>query len=120
MLRKPSNTITYCLIMIAVFALCICATSCGSSDSSSDNPDKIEAYVMSQEFVKERLKAPATADFPWYDENFVKELGDNKFEVNAYVDAENSFGAKVRTNYSCVLKYVGDDKWRAESVKLHE
>ncbi len=94
MLRKPSNTITYCLIMITVFALCICATSCGSSDSSSDNPDKIEAYVMSQEFVKERLKAPATADFPWYDESFVKELGDNKFEVNAYVDAENSFGAK--------------------------
>ena len=47
---------------------------------------------MSQVFVKRRLKAPATAEFPsWLDVNdFVTDLGGGHFFVSAYVDSLRS------------------------------
>ncbi len=73
---------------------------------------------MCEEFVKDNLKAPATASFPWYDSSFVQNLGDGAYKVSAYVDAENSFGAKLRTDFVCVVKYVGNDKWHLEDLSI--
>src|SRR5687767_12798343 len=60
--------------------------------------DKITAFVMSQDFVKDQLKAPATAKFPRFTNEDVRVtyLGDCTHEVRAFVDAENAFGAKLR------------------------
>lgn len=80
---------------------------------------KIEAFVMSQEFMKRRLKAPGSADFPWYTDSevFVLHRGAGLFRVNAYVDAQNSFGAKLRTRYICELKDEGKESWALISLK---
>jgi hypothetical protein len=32
------------------------------------------------------------------------------------VDAENSFGAKIRTHFEIVVKHIGDDKWELISL----
>jgi len=80
------------------------------------------AYFMSQEFVKKRLKAPSTAEFP----SLVLEESDiritvqdpNTFTISAYVDAQNAFGAKIRTHYTATLKYLGSDEWQALNVTL--
>ena len=47
-------------------------------------------------------------------------LDANTFRVFAYVDAQNAFGAEIRKRYTATVKYVGDDKWRAEDVTLVE
>jgi len=49
--------------------------------------------------VKDKLKSPSTAKFPWgFDEYTVKRSG-NDFIVGGYVDAENSFGARLRQEF---------------------
>jgi hypothetical protein len=84
---------------------------------------KSDAFAMSQEFVRKRLKAPSTASFPWISDRDVgvRYLGDCIHEVAAYVDAQNSFGAMLRSRYYVKLQNEqGTDKWRALHVHLDE
>jgi hypothetical protein len=73
---------------------------------------KIAAFTMSKEFVEDRLKAPGTAEFPWYDKAKVSHLGGGKYMVLAYVDSQNGFGALLRSKYLCTLRNTGDNRWR--------
>jgi hypothetical protein len=79
------------------------------------------AFVMSQEFVKKRMKVPSTASFPWItaDGVTVDERAKCEFRVSAYVDAENSFGAKLRTAYRVALKYTSaDENWHLTDITM--
>jgi hypothetical protein len=77
--------------------------------------DSISAYSMAQVFIKKQLKAPASAEFPSMSDEQVKvsKSGEAKYLVSGYVDAQNSFGAKLRTRWMCEVEYVGEEKWRA-------
>jgi hypothetical protein len=68
-----------------------------------------DAQVACQTQVEKQLKAPASADYP-ADIDPVK-TGDG-WQWNAYVDAQNSFGAKLRTNFTCEV--VGTDPSTAQ------
>lgn len=106
----------HCISLLLLVLLCILGA--GSSDSGSSGPDEIGAFVMSQSFVEKRLKAPSTADFCSYSDATVTDLGGGRFRVSAYVDAQNSFGAKIRTRYTCVLKSTDGDTWTLESIDM--
>lgn len=86
-----------------------------SSSSGGDGRDEFGAQVMCEQFVEDRLKAPATADFPSSSEYVVSGSG-NSYTVQGYVDAENSFGAKIRTNFVCEVRDNGDDTWNLVSL----
>ena len=79
---------------------------------------------MAQQFVKEKLKAPGSADFggvfgDYQDpDQVVTKLGGDKFRVRAWVDAQNAFGAQVRTRFVCELEYVGNDRWRLTNLEF--
>lgn len=76
-----------------------------------------EAYVMIQADVRSRLKAPATADFPWKYSNGTRHIGDCVFVVVGYVDAQNSFGALIRANFTGRIEYFPDrSAWRTLTV----
>lgn len=77
----------------------------------------IEAYVMAQVFVRRQLLAPATARFAPMREATVTNLGGGRWYIAAYVDAQNAFGAMIRTPFRATLRREGDI-WHAESVKL--
>ena len=79
----------------------------------------IDAFVMSQEFLKKKLKAPATAKFPDYENKSVQYLGDSIYTVVSYVDAQNTYGALLRSGYHCSLKYEGEN-WQLITVSLDE
>jgi hypothetical protein len=66
-----------------------------------------EAFVSSQMFVEQRLQAPATAKFDYSSRN-TKQLNDTTFLVKSFVDSENSYGALLRTDYSCVIIFSND------------
>lgn len=114
-LRKAAGIIFG--IAILMFAVVALSTS-GDKDTSKPAPppkpehDSISAFVMSQNFTKKQLKAPSTAKFPRYSEGRVADLGNGEYRVSSYVDAQNAFGAMIRTNYICKVKYVGNDKWQ--------
>jgi hypothetical protein len=79
------------------------------------------AYYMSQEFVKMSLKAPSSAEFPRMEDSevSVNYLGDCTHDVRAYVDAQNSFGAKIRNRYYVKLKnQKGTETWESLNVQI--
>lgn len=71
------------------------------------------AWDMCSEFVRDRLKAPKTADFAEYRDVGTSVIrSGRRFVVDGYVDAENSFGANLRTQYICTVQPVGGDRWQ--------
>lgn len=89
---------------------------------TSDLTTLYSAYSACQEFVKDRLKAPSTASFPSFllnsDEIRYSQTGEH-ITLAAWVDAQNAFGAMLRTNFTCEVKHI-DDSWRLEQVKFEK
>ncbi|KRU25151.1 putative lipoprotein [Clostridium sporogenes] len=116
--KKFFKMVLLCLSFIFCLGLFVGCESAGEAASRQYEERKAEAknpenkkkniYYGVQEEVKNKLKAPSTAKFPIYDESFVEQIDDTHYKVDCYVDAENGFGAKIRSNYSCDIEY--DDK----------
>jgi len=96
-------------------------------DQSSDEIDydsetqKALVYRYAVECVKESLVAPSTASFPtlWERTNHVYHIGEGTYRVNSWVDSENRFSAKVRSNFSVLM--VGDgEKYFCRDLNFEE
>ena len=74
-----------------------------------DSTHYTDCYVFSQSLVTEKLKSPKSAHFPAYSSDFISEK-DGKVYVTAYVDAQNSLGATVRTNYIATIEVNSNGK----------
>lgn len=71
---------------------------------------KFTAYTIACETLKGKLKAPATADFPSEGATLHTTMtADSMALIKSYVDAQNSFGANLRTNFVGAIKYKGGD-----------
>jgi len=68
------------------------------------------AYEAAQEFIKHRLKSPSTAVFPRASDVRITKQ-DDAWSINGYYDAQNSFGAMLRGEYVCRVKYLGAGEW---------
>ncbi|NQT78011.1 MAG: zinc ribbon domain-containing protein [Bacteroidetes bacterium] len=112
-------------IILGIVIVIIMINYCGDDSSGGGNKTKyydgLDAYLEAQSFVKKHLKSPSTADFPYYNkvENNVKYLGTNKYKIESWVDSQNSFGATIRTKFSCTIIFVGD-KVRCEELVFDE
>ena len=62
------------------------------------------ARLRCEEAASANLKAPSTSKFAPYSETHVLDLGNWQYRVQSYVDAENSFGAHIRTPYTCTVE----------------
>lgn len=78
--------------------------------SSSKDDGKIDAYVMSQDFMNDYIENPSSAKYPSYNKITVIKTG-NRYKVEAYVDCKNSFNNQVRTKYIMILERDEDDGW---------
>ncbi len=78
--------------------------------------DHIAAYVATWEFVKVRLRSPASADFPLLDFRHAK-VGPCQFAISSYVDSQNGFGAMIRSYYSAVVEH-DSGQWSLVSLKF--
>jgi hypothetical protein len=76
----------------------------------------IMAGIHCRDFVKQRLKSPSTADFPYLGTPTWKT--GNTYAVKSYVDSQNSFGVMVRSNWTCKIKYVTGDKYDRSNWQL--
>lgn len=89
-----------------------------------DENEKATCWVLAQEVVLEHLKSPSTAKFPTYNNNDIEYLySGNTYTVFGYVDAQNSFGATIRTNFCVVMEKngVGENaKFTAKSYEIYE
>jgi len=88
-----------------------------------DCTDQTAAYVMANEFVQQRLKAPSTAQFPTMSSSGVSisHQGNCTHIVSGYVDAQNSFGAMLRTAYTATLQYQRErNSWRLLKIDISQ
>lgn len=89
-------------IALIVIALIIGAIWAGFNGSSND-PNKYEAIRYCEDQIREQLKAPSTAKF---DSDSIDST--SPFTVSGSVDAENSFGATIRSDFQCTVTISGD------------
>ncbi len=106
--------------ILAIFTFIFLAF--GSEDnnsSSSTETNKMLAYNYAEHFVKQRLKSPSTAEFPGIFEkaDHITELGNDEYLINSWVDSQNSFGAMIRSKFSCKIIFK-DDKVRVENLVI--
>lgn len=70
----------------------------------------VHAYTMAKRYVTDKLPSPSTADFPWFATR-VDTLGRGRYKVVGYVDAQNRYGATIRTNFVCELTTSDGTNW---------
>ena len=79
------------------------------------------AYNITEDWVKQRLKAPSTAEFPGIFDgkaDHIQRLDDNKYRIHSWVDAQNAFGAQIRTHWEAVVQQTGEYDWKLFSLKI--
>ena len=106
--NNSKNLLIGCAIVLVVLLICIVLTFAFFNIGSTPNY-KTTAYIMCQLQVQNSLKAPSTAKFPSSIEIDIHDLGNNTFDMNSYVDSQNSFGAMLRTQFYCKDQYTGSD-----------
>jgi hypothetical protein len=94
------------LTMMGVLALVVGYFVFASGDS--DGPSDAGAIDVCHQAVEEQLKAPGTADFGG---ETVTNVGD-RYTVIGHVDAENGFGAQLRSEWACDATWVSGTEWR--------
>ncbi|QYM63489.1 hypothetical protein [Microbacterium sp. Se5.02b] len=94
-----------CLVLLAVV---IGISIASGDDDDYDVNNSSVAIRHCEDAIKERLKAPATAEF------VSAATGSGTWTVSGTVDAENSFGAKLRSTYQCSV-VIDSEK---ETVKV--
>lgn len=117
--RQANNGMLIALVGTLFLVVILIAVGLSiKSPSANPNGDTIGAFAISQQFVKDRLKAPSTAEFPWYSSESVTPLGEERYRVQSYVDSQNSFGAMIRTKYVAIVRKTGDSNWSLESLAI--
>lgn len=73
------------------------------NSKSRSSERETDAKICAKKAVEDQLKSPSTAKFCKYTEMTATNLGGNKWKVSGYVDAQNSFGATLRNNWTVTL-----------------
>lgn len=111
--------------MKTLFALLIATvllnSGCGPSEPPAKGSDTGAARYMAQEFIKDTLKSPSSAEFSDSSETRVRyDSADDSYYVSGWVDAQNSFGAKLRSRYVCTVRNTGGETWKSRNCTLLE
>lgn len=79
------------------------------NDSEKDSSEgrETDAKICAVKSVKDTLKSPSTADFCKYTEMTATNMGGDKWKITGWVDAQNSFGATIRENWTVILTLTG-------------
>lgn len=108
-LSTPQKIMIPIIIALAAFFLWSCVQGGGESDEGINGvryPDR-EAIAGCESLVEEQLRSPASAEF---DSTVTSD--DGEWTVTGSVDADNAFGASVRTDYTCTVTFPGDGQVR--------
>jgi hypothetical protein len=75
-------------------------------------PTGNEAFYAAQDFIEKQLKAPSTARFSklnWDEKTGWEVLATNRWKAGGFVDAQNAFGAMIRSDWLAVIDWTGSN-----------
>jgi hypothetical protein len=100
----------FLLILITIAGLLFCTfVGLGITNITTTvraNKRNLAIFNICQSFTTNSLKAPATAKFPEFNIRMLTEVDDGSYTVKSYVDAQNGFGALIRSDFVCHVKPV--------------
>lgn len=108
---KKSPMMIGCLGLIGIVIL---ISLFHKSDPRHDS--ELEAWTMCEQFVKESLKAPKTAEFSSVGETTHTLTSKGSFLVKGWVEAKNVFGVPLRNGYTCEVRPAGHERWTLERL----
>ena len=107
MKKKRMVLLIILLVMVMGFGV-----GCGSEEETLEPM----VYKIAKEEIISVLKAPSTAEFSPIEETLIKKtLDGSDYFVSGYVDAENSFGGKIRSEYTVKIK-IKDNKYISSDI----
>lgn len=109
----------FAILVVAV--VIILSRNAGEQSAAGPRvPSRSDACFISQKFVRERLKAPTTAKFPaWTEENCRVTRAGELWRVRSFVDAQNSFGAMIRSDYGVEMTHNPQtDTWTLHDITI--
>lgn len=114
--QKPKSLLSSLIaVIVVIFVVKSCFFSSNDKKSEIDAAKEKQedlnryAYIISESYVKRYLKAPSSAEFDsWTASPGVTNIN-NDYIVVYHFDAQNAFGAMLRSNYRCYLKYLSGD-----------
>jgi hypothetical protein len=103
---KKAGTAAY---VLAGLFLVLFIVGIANSPGGSGGPryDAFNAQTECEGFVRRSLKAPSSADFAPHRELAISGQGAGPWTVVGWVDAQNAFGAKIRSSYVCEVQFSG-------------
>lgn len=111
--KTGCGTIIFALLIVISLTILL-STLSNDEDNSENQNDSVDhsellAYTYAEDFVKKRLKAPATAEFPKTREkiNHTTNYGEGKYKIRSWVDSQNGFGALIRSSFNCTIEFEG-------------
>ena len=113
------------LLLAAVLVVILLVPIAFLVNTGKDEPDaedlRYGAFDVCTQFVKDRLRAPATAEFPNQFEDdgevTITHTGET-YTVVSQVDSENGFGALLTTPFNCVVRHTSGDNWRLVDLNM--
>lgn len=102
--EKKGGCLKAVLVIIGILlGIIVLGAMCSGESDNWNTENKAKTYA--ELIVKDSLKAPSTAKFcNSAREMTAKNLGGAKWKVTGWVDAENSFGAMIRSDFEVVLE----------------
>lgn len=119
--QKMKNNSVLIALGIVIVAIIYFATSNTPTSSTSweQEDNRIEAYAMAQQFVEQKLKSPATAKYPLTANECTIRIEGQKYQIDAYVDSQNSYGALIRVNFIAVVEQYEKGKWKLVDLQIN-
>lgn len=90
-------------------------------DKLASKDNSLLAYNITEDWVKQRLKAPSTAEFPGIFDgkaDHIQRLDDKKYRIRSWVDSQDAFGAQIRTHWEAVVQQTGEYDWKLLSLTI--
>lgn len=81
------------------------------SSPPSNSEYKIDVCAYSQLEIKTKLKDPSSAKFQDCSAGSYERIEGEKYRFKSWVESNNSFGAKVRNNFSCEVRLEKDESY---------
>ena len=104
-----------------------------TGDSNLDNPapaadwksqnNRMMAYTMMEDFVKQSLTAPTMAKFPAVSEgkgDHIKQLENQTYEIDSWVESQNPVGGTLRMRFNGQIQQTAEHEWQLISLKFVE
>jgi hypothetical protein len=80
-----------------------------------------ELVSVAQGFVKNSLKVPSTAKFPWGSSEYViQNLGNGEFGVAGWVEAKNAYGVPLKQQWTVFVSRTPNGTWQLKDIKFSD